>query len=124
MGAKAFKMIVTIGYLFLVIGLLLDAISLVWGVSSAITGAYKSGVLFIPLVFYGAFLVMAAPALNIDWKLLMIGFLTMHLLCNQVIPAICDKVFGKKRGVSKCEVRRENRSDPELEPEKGEEKGK
>lgn len=84
-----------IAVFLLVVGMLLDILSLVWGFTAARGGSYKSGFIVIPFLLYitstlilGRFLPAWLQAL-----LCLVAFI-VHMLCSQLLPALFDRIFA------------------------------
>ena len=103
MESEANKMssaLVNLSLVCLVIGLLLDFLTVLWAFQFSIGGKYRSGNILVPAILYVIFV------LNTDINfvkermlLFLIGMVLLHFISFFILPVIFHKIFTKDKGV-------------------------
>ncbi len=89
------------GLFCLVVGLLLDILTIVWSFKHALGGKYRSGNFIVPLVLYLVFTFTSSNSFVRNNRiLLVICAVIIHFSAYFIIPVLLDKIFGKNKSSS------------------------
>lgn len=86
-------MTTTIACLLVGLGLVLDALNVIWSYRSARKNEFKSGIILIPVILYVAGVLLIVPWTPVWMPIMWVFIVTVfHIICYTILPALFDRL--------------------------------